>query len=197
VLQLPAGVLAGCRMCARRGWRRCWCSRVAAGFLLTRRGAEQASMPSGVRGRRVGSNGVRFLMGFRTHCLQVRRAHVTFAAAQLASCGASNTTPNARVCALGMVLCLTHVSLFIAHDQIFYFQGHRVLLNIFSFFLSFFLSFSGSENATDSLRTQEIYPCPLSRAPANGENSLHVLWSALHPWAVKSQQSRLPDFQGM
>jgi len=96
VLQLPAGVLAGCRMCACCGWLRCWCARVTAGFLQTRRGAEQASMPSGGRGRRSGSNGVRCLMGFRPHRLQVCRAHFTFSAAQLASRNASNATLNTR-----------------------------------------------------------------------------------------------------
>ena len=39
-------VLAGRSMCARRGWLRCWCSRVAASFLLTHSGAEQASILS-------------------------------------------------------------------------------------------------------------------------------------------------------
>jgi len=96
------------------------CARVAVNFVPTRRGAEQASMLSGGRGHRVGSNGVRLLMGFRPHRLRIRRAHVTFAAAQLASCGASNATPNAQVCALGKVLCPTHIVLFIVP---FFFGG--------------------------------------------------------------------------
>jgi len=82
---------------------------MAVTFLLKRRGARQVSMPSSGRGRRVGTNGVRFWMEFRPHCLQVHQTHVTFAAAQLVSCSALNATLNAQVCALGMASTQGHL----------------------------------------------------------------------------------------
>jgi len=63
---------------------------------------------------------VRCLVGFRPHRLERHRKHVMFAASQLASRGASNAAPSQRVCALGIVLCPTHVALLLthhAHDQ--------------------------------------------------------------------------------
>jgi len=36
-----------------------------------------------------------------------------FAASRLGNCGASNAAPSQRVCALGIVLCPTHVAVFI------------------------------------------------------------------------------------
>jgi len=77
------------------------------------RGSERASMSIAGRGRRVGRNGVGFLMGFRPHRLDIHLTHVTFAAALLANRGALNATPNAQVGALGIVPCPIHVGLFI------------------------------------------------------------------------------------
>jgi len=72
-------------------------------------------MPSTWRVRRMSRGGVGFLVGFRPHRLERRRMYVSFAAAQLASRGASNATPNQQVCDLGIVLCPTHVALCIVH----------------------------------------------------------------------------------
>jgi len=58
---------------------------------------------------------VGFLVGFGPHRLERRRKNVTCAAAWLASHSASNGTPSQRVCAVGIVLCPTHVALSILH----------------------------------------------------------------------------------